>query len=72
MCWTAAMVSARRRASMQIDLAKALGYATEQDLDELVAIKDKTKGEGSGLRLFDRIKALFSQANRQANARPKS
>jgi hypothetical protein len=61
-------------ARLQIDLAKALGYATKRDLDalsdELDAIKDKTQGEGSGLRLFDRIKAMFVQANRQASTSP--
>ncbi|MET3709507.1 hypothetical protein ABIC65_000187 [Sphingomonas trueperi] len=62
-------------ARLQIDLAKALGYATKQDLDalsdELETIDDKTRGEGSGMRLFDRIKALFVQANRQANTPPR-
>lgn len=59
-------------ARLQIDLAKALGYATKRDIDALSdalnAIKAKTEGDGSGKGLFDRIKALFSAANHQANA----
>jgi len=61
-------------ARFQIELAQALGYATRDDLDslsdELKVIEDKSRGAGSGQRLFDRIKALFSQANRQANTSP--
>ncbi len=59
-------------ARLQIDLAKALGYATKRDIaalsDALDAIKAKTEGDGSGKGLFDRIKAIFSAANHQANA----
>ncbi|GAA0736451.1 YfdX family protein [Sphingomonas japonica] len=61
-------------ARLQIELAQSLGYATRDDLDalsdELKVIEDKTQSAGSGPRLFDRIKALFSQASRQANTPP--
>ena len=61
-------------ARFQIELAQALGYATRTDLDglsdELRVIEDRSRAEGSGQRLFDRIKALFMQANRQANMSP--
>jgi hypothetical protein len=60
-------------ARMQIELAQALGYATKADLaalsDELKTIESKTRGKGAGKGLFDRIKALFQKANRQANVR---
>ena len=70
------LLDAARR---QIELARTLGYATEADadafLEELKTIEARTDGQGSGLGLFDRIKALFargkaSQQSETAGARP--
>ena len=62
------LLAAARR---QIELARALGYATEADtdalFDELTTIERRTEGQGSGAGLFDRIKALFA---RVASASP--
>jgi hypothetical protein len=56
------LLAAARR---QIELARALGYATEADtdalFDELTTIERRTEGQGSGAGLFDRIKALFAR-----------
>ena len=52
-------------ARLQIELAKALGYATKDDLealsDELKTIQRKTEGQGFGTGLFDRTKELFAK-----------
>ena len=57
-------------ARQQIELARALGYATSADVDafsdELTTIERRTEGQGSGTGLFDRIKALFARLNREA------
>ena len=57
-------------ARQQIELARALGYATDADVDalsdELTTIERRTEGGGSGTGLFDRIKALFARLNREA------
>jgi hypothetical protein len=62
------LLAAARR---QIELARALGYATSKDadalFDELTTIERRTEGQGSGAGLFDRIKALFARANRESN-----
>lgn len=62
-------------ARLQIDLAKALGYATKDDLDalsdELKTIRSKTEGEGFATGLFDRIKQLFAKA-RSDSSKPRS
>ena len=62
-------------ARVQIELAQALGYATEDDLeslsDELKTIQRKTEGQGSGTGLFDRIKSLFAKIRSDAS-KPRS
>ena len=62
------LLAAARR---QIELSRALGYATGKDtdalFDELTTIERRTEGQGSGAGLFDRIKALFARANRESN-----
>ena len=67
------LLDAARR---QIELAQALGYASSQDADaffeELKTIERRTEGQGSGTGLFDRIKALFAKANREANKAPEA
>ena len=61
-------------ARTQLDLARALGYATKRDLDALYdalkAIEDKAEGKESGKGLFDRLGELFGTANRSSNADP--
>ena len=56
----------------QLDLARALGYATRRELDDLYdaleKIEDTTEGEGSARGLFDRLEGLFDRAERSANA----
>lgn len=60
------LLDAARR---QIELARALGYATSKDVDalsaELTTIERRTEGQGSGTGLFDRIKSLFAEAKRE-------
>lgn len=67
------LLAAARR---QIELARALGYATSKDTDalfeELTTIERRTEGQGSGAGLFDRIKALFARANRESNKAPEA
>lgn len=67
------LLAAARR---QIELARALGYATSKDTDalfeELTTIERRTEGQGSGAGLFDRIKALFARANRESNKTPEA
>jgi hypothetical protein len=62
------LLQAARR---QIELARALGYATSKDIDalsdELTTIERRTEGQGAGTGLFDRIKSLFAKANRESN-----
>ena len=62
-------------ARLQIELAKALGYATKDDLealsDELKTIQRKTEGQGFGTGLFDRIRALFAKTMSDAS-KPRS
>ena len=62
-------------ARLQIELAKALGYATKDDLealsDELKTIQRKTEGQGFGTGLFDRIRALFAKTRSDAS-KPRS
>ena len=57
-------------ARLQIDLARALGYATKDDVealsDELEIIRRKTEGQGYATGLFDRLKQLFEKAMRDA------
>lgn len=59
-------------ARTQLDLARALGYATKRDLDALYdalkAIEDKADAKESGKGLFDRLGELFGTANRSSNA----
>lgn len=58
-------------ARTQLDLARALGYATKRDLDALYdalkAIEDKAEAKESGKGLFDRLGELFGTANRSSN-----
>jgi predicted MarR family transcription regulator len=67
------LLAAARR---QIELARALGYATSKDTDalfeELTTIERRTEGQGSGAGLFDRIKALFAKGNRESNKAPEA
>ena len=62
-------------ARLQIELAQALGYATEDDLealsDELKTIQGKTEGQGFANGLFDRIKGLFAKIRSDAS-KPRS
>ena len=64
------LLGAARR---QMELARALGYATSNDIDalsdELTTIERRTEGQGSGTGLFDRIKSLFAK-NRNSNKAP--
>ncbi|MET1083421.1 MAG: YfdX family protein [Burkholderiales bacterium] len=59
-------------ARQQLDLARALGYATRAQLDDLYdaleGIEDKTKDQGSARGLFDRLEGLFARAKQSANA----
>jgi len=59
-------------ARRQLDLARALGYATRADLDALFdtleTIERNAEGEESGKGLFDRLGELFATANR--NSKP--
>lgn len=61
-------------ARTQLDLARALGYATKSDLDALYdalqGIEDKADAKESGKGLFDRLGELFGTANRSSNAGP--
>ena len=56
----------------QLDLARALGYATRRELDALYGaleqIEDKTESQGSALGLFDRLAGLFDRAEASSNA----
>ena len=56
----------------QLDLARALGYATRRDLDALYdaleAVEDQAESDETGGGLYDRFKRLFSDANRSSNA----
>jgi len=60
-----------RDAHGQLDLARALGYATKTDLDALYgalnAIERNAEGTQSGEGLFDRLKDLFGSASRNSN-----
>jgi hypothetical protein len=60
-------------ARRQLDLARALGYATKRDLDALYdavkAIERNAEGVDSGKGLFDGLKDLFGNANQNSNLR---
>ena len=62
-------------ARTQLDLARALGYATKRDLDALYdalkAIERNAEAMESGKGLFDRLGELFGTANRSSNASQK-
>lgn len=67
-----ALQSLLANARTQLDLARALGYATKSDLDALYdalkAIEDKADARESSKGLFDRLSELFGTANRNSNA----
>ena len=58
-------------ARIQLDLARALGYATKRDLDALYdalkAIERNAEAKEGGKGLFDRLGELFGTANRNSN-----
>lgn len=56
----------------QLRFGKALGYATDKEMDDLLKavdeIEDKTSGQKHGPGLLDRIKGLFDQARESSQA----
>lgn len=61
-----AIVAALADAREQIELARALGYATKKDLDDLrdaiEELEEETKGDKAATSFFDRIEGLFDKA----------
>ena len=60
------------QAREQLDLARALGYGTRSELDDLYdaldEIEDRLEDRGSARGLFDRLKSLFDEARRNPAA----
>lgn len=60
----------------QLRFGKALGYATDKDMDDLLMavddIEDKTNGQKHGVGLVDKIKGLFNQARASSQATRRS
>jgi tetratricopeptide (TPR) repeat protein len=56
----------------QLRFGKALGYATDKDMDDLLRaldeIEDKTSGQKHGVGLLDRIKGMFDHARESSQA----
>ena len=61
-----AIVAALAAAREQIELGQALGYATKQDLDNLLEaideLEEETKGDNAAASFFERIEQLFERA----------
>lgn len=61
-----AIVAALAAAREQIELGQALGYATKQDLDNLLEaideLEEETKGDNAAASFFERIGQLFERA----------
>lgn len=61
-----AIAAALAAAREQIELGQALGYATKQDLDNLLEaideLEEETKGDNAGTSFFERIEQLFDRA----------
>ena len=57
----------------QLKLGQALGYATKDEMKDLLKtvdeIEEGVKGKASGAGLFDRIKGMFDKAN--SSSQPK-
>jgi hypothetical protein len=60
----------------QLDLGQALGYASKDQMKDLLktvdAIEDGSRNKGAGTGLFDRIRNLFERANRSSQPQARS